>query len=142
VRSKFGYAKLSDGTTISIRAIIIDINEVSLTPVGPDLGIAYNVMVSVRSPSDLRERVKEKPLPPSDGSHLSRLDIWEIVDIIESKGAVEECLYNAKNGKSYIVLLEIEPTIVARTLEYRDHMGNPIYYIRWSSRVVTKLKGE
>jgi len=67
-RSEFGYARLSDGTTIYIRAIILDVNEVSLTPVGPDLGIVYNVMVSVRSPSDLRERVKGKSLPTPDGS--------------------------------------------------------------------------
>jgi len=142
VRSEFGYARLSDGTTISIRAIVLDVNEVSLTPVGPDLGIVYNVMVSVRSPSDLRERVKGKPLPPSDGSHLSRLNIWEIVDIVESKSAIEECVYEAEDGRSYTILLEIEPTIVARTLEYRDQAGNPLYHVRWSSRVITRLRGK
>jgi len=99
---------------------------VSLTPVGPDLGIVCNVMVSVRSPSDLCEQDKKKPLPPPDGSHLSRLNIWEIVDIVESKSAIEECIYKAEDGRSYAILLEIEPTIVARTLEYRDQVGNPI----------------
>jgi len=102
------------------------------------LGIVYNVMVSVRSPSDLRERVKGRPLPPPDGSHLSKLNIWEIVDIIESKSAIEDAYTKQKTAEA--ILLEIEPTIVARALEYRDQVGNPIYHVMWSSRVITRLK--
>ena len=86
---------------------------------------------SVKAPEELRKRIRDKPLPPSDGSHLRNLEIWDIVRIIKKSNAMEECLYKASDGRTYKICVEVEVAIVARTLEYRDRNYNPIYHLRW-----------
>ena len=129
--SKIGHVNLSDGTTILIRAIIADIVEGEMKPVGPDLQIGLQIISTVKAPEELRKKVQNKPLPPSDKSHLKNMEIWEIIKIIRKDDAVEECLYKASDGRTYKISVRIEVTIVARTLEYRDRGSNPIYHFRW-----------
>lgn len=142
-RSEVGYLKLSDGAIIYIRVTITDLREGELKPTGPDFGIGFQIGITVHeTPEGLRERVRGKPLPPADGSHRRNLDIWELVGITEKKPAREECVQRASDGRSYRIAVEIEPTIVARTLEYRDHNGHPIYFIRWSPRALIYVQEE
>jgi len=138
-RSKIGYIKLSDETMISLRVVIVDIREGMQKPVGPDLHIAHTTLIKADSPQSLKEKVREKPLPPPTNIHLQNLEIWEIVDIIESENAFDECKYTATNGHTYRAIVEIEPTIAARTLEYRDDLGNPIYHLRLGTKILTKM---
>ena len=137
--SKVGSIKLSDGSIIIVRVTVTDIVEKEVKPVGPDFGVSFQVSFTVKSPEELRQIVKSKPLPPADGSHISNLKIWDIVEIVEKSNAAEECLYKAKDGRMYKVSVEVEVTIVARTLEYRDASGNPIYYLRWVPYVKVSL---
>jgi len=140
VRSEPGYVKLSDGSTIISRVMITNIREQAFKPTGPDFLVSYRVSFSVDAPDSLRDVVKTKPLPPPDASHISKLDIWEIVNITESKKSLEECLCKASDNREYIISAEIEATIIARTLEYKDEFGNPIYFVRWSPKVTIRLK--
>ena len=130
--SKRGYVELSDGTKIDIRVIILNIEEGKMKPVGPDLQVDMQVTFIVNSPTRLKNLVRNKPLPPSDQSYLEKLEIWEIMDIVNKESAVEECLYDASDGKKYRISVEVSVTIVARTLEYRDKNNNPIYHLRWT----------
>ena len=138
-RAKVGHALLEDGSELNIRVIINSIQEVSMLPVGPDLGIAQQVSIAIDSPDDLRSKVSMKPLQPLDNSHLKSLSIWENIKIVESVEALEEIQFIASDGKLYKVVLEVEPTIVSRTLEYRDNHNNPVYSVRWSNKVAMYL---
>ncbi len=137
--NKAGYVKLSDGTIIRVRVVITDIIEGELKPVGPDLQVGFQISFSVKAPDELKQSVKNKPLPPPDGSHIKNLKIWDIIKIIEKENAVDECLYKARDTRTYKISVETEVTIVARTLEYRDRSGNPIYHFRWSPCIKIRL---
>ncbi len=87
----------------------------------------------------MRELVKDKPVGlPNDV--VKRLDIWEFVNIVEVEPALEECEYTARDRRTYIVHTEVEPTSVARTLEYRDQFGSPIYLIKCSRKDIIRVK--
>ncbi|MHA1589561.1 MAG: hypothetical protein ACTSVA_03025 [Candidatus Njordarchaeales archaeon] len=115
-----------------MRVVIVDILEGEIKPVGPDLQIGYRVLLSVKSPKELKESVKDAPLPPRDGSYLRNLKIWEIINITEKKNAIERILYKASDERDYEISAEAEVTIVARTLKFRDMNFNPIYHLRWA----------
>ena len=134
-----GYIKLSDGTELILRVIIGVIDELERTPTGLSLGVGHRVIISAFAPKELKEKVKDKPQPVGR-EHQDRLDIWDEVKVLESRNAIEEVLYTGSDGKKYRVLVEIEPTIVSRTLEYRDERGNPIYSVRWGTRTLVRFE--
>jgi len=138
VKNVPGYIKLSDGTELIIRVVIGVIDELEKTPTGLSLGIGFRDVLAAYAPSELKEKVKEKP-QPRDREHLTRLDIWEEVEIVEKRNALEEILYTGSDGKKYSVLVEIEPVAVSRTLEFKDERGQPIYHVRWGTRVLQKV---
>jgi len=137
-RSIPGYVKLDDGTELVVRVVIGMIDELERTPVGLSLGVGHQVIISASSPPSLKEKVKDKPYP-AQREHLKRLDIWYEVKILKVKKALEEVIYTGSDGRKYKVLIEIEPTIVSRTLEYKDGRGNPIYHVRWGTRTTITL---
>lgn len=139
IKTRVGLIKLSDGSSITTRVAITDIVEKEMKPVGPDLHIGFQISFLVDAPEELKQVVEHKPLPPADGSHIKNLKIWDIIQIIEKENAFEECLYKAKDGRTYRISVEVEVTIVARTLEYRDRFGNPIYHLRWSPYIRINL---
>jgi len=140
LRSNLGYAKLSDGALLGLRVAIFDVKEFESLPTGPRFLVGNVVQVSVlECPNEVKELVKSKPIG-LPGDALRRLEIWELLDITESAPATEECEYCAHDGRTYLIIVEVEPTIVARTLEYRDEFGNPIYHVRWSQRQVIRVK--
>jgi len=138
-KSTIGFVKLEDKTLITIRVVIGFIEEIGYGPTGPDLDIAYSVYLFAFSPQELKTKMIDKPIPPPTGEHLRKKEIWEIIKIIEKKAAAEECIYKASDGKNYKVKLEINPAIAARTLEYRDKKGNPVYNIRWTPSLTIEL---
>lgn len=140
VKSEIGHIKLSDETTISLRIVIIDIREGISMPTGPDTFVKNTVFLSASSPHSLREKVKDKTQPPLDESHIQNIEIWEDQEIVEAKNTFEKCEYTAADDHTYNVIAEAEPTIVSRTLEYKDDYGNPIYHVRWSTKVSTRKK--
>jgi len=84
-RSKIGYIKLSDETVISLRVVIVDIREGMQKPVGPDLHIAHTTLIKADSPQSLKEKVREKPLPPPTNIHLQKLEYYKKGKIAEDR---------------------------------------------------------
>lgn len=97
------------------------------------------ISVVAESPQELKQRVASKPTVPQDNSHLAQ-EIWESQRISESKPAFEEVSYKASDGVDYLIKVEAEPTIVKRTLEYRDDSGNPVYAVRYYQKNSVALK--
>jgi len=140
-RSHLGRCKISDGTLITLRLAIGQIAEAPLPrgPTGLILGVGTSVSVGAESPKDLREKVKDKPLGPADGSHLNNNEIWKFVDFTEVDPAFEDATYAGSDGIKYLVSSEVEPTIISRTLAYHDEVGNPLYWLRWADKTSIRL---
>ena len=141
VKSQLGYAKLIDGTTLTIRVTIYDIKEAGKTPVGLDLTLDTKIFVTTESPVELKERVKDKQM--SKGSeHLQNLEFWELIDIVNSKPTIEEIRYKGSDNLIYFIAIELELTIVSRNLEYKDKENNPLYKIKWSEKALLRIEGK
>lgn len=137
--SVLGKVKLSDNSELSIRVAIVNVKESGMSPVGPDFLISAITRVSVSfCPDEIKGLVRDKPVLPSDA--IKRPEEWEIIDIVDASKACEECIYKACDGRRYLIRVEVKPTIVARTLKYRDDFGNPIYYVRWARRDIVELQ--
>ena len=135
-----GHVKLSDGCRLGIRVAMIELREHELLPTGPQFVVGVAVRVYVDScPENVRKLVEGKPVGLEKNA-IRRLEIWELVDIEEADIAFEECEYEASDGRTYVIRVEVEPTIVARTLEYRDSLGNPVYFVRWARKDVVRVK--
>ena len=129
---EIGETKLSDGTVIFLRVAIADVREAGFSPFG---GIKFAIKaiggIAARSPSELKEQVKDKPLsigpePPKDG--------WEIIDIIEQKPAIEEVVTRLSSGEEYLVKVESEITMISRNINYKNEFGEPIYWATWTNK--------
>ncbi len=143
VCSRFGWAKLSDGTRLGYRVVIVSVRALPDTedrPIGPEFRIGIVTPVFIEEcPEELKDRVKDKPLFTRKPEVLMNPNLWETVDVVESESTVETCLYYARNGRVYSITIEVEPTIVVRTLQFRDEDGNPVYLVRWARKEVVKL---
>ena len=140
IRSQMGYAKLADGTMIYLRLVITAIKEEARLPVGFNLAMGNQVTILAESPPQLKSKIRDKPQPPKQGEHLKNFDIWDLIDIVETKPALEEVRYKGSDNLTYRAAFEIEPTIASRTLEYKDENDNPLYYIRWSEKISTRIE--
>ncbi len=143
--SKFGVLKLKDGTVLHVRVSLYNILEVGYTPVGPEVAYGMHVAVWVESsPEELRKKVADKPYGPMPSSLLSDKSKWEVVEVESSEEAFEEVEFTSRfDGGRYRLRLEIHPYLVARTLEWRDDRGNPVYWIRWWTKLeVVPLRQE
>ncbi len=81
-----GDIKLSDGSLLRLKILIVDVKEIGFSPFG-GVNFYANVTGGVYVefiPYSLRELVKDKPLFP--GLELAR-DGWELLDIVEQKPA-------------------------------------------------------
>jgi len=140
--SELGYIVLSDESILLIRVVIFDIKEVDRIPTGLRFNIGHNVHVPViYSPESLKEIVKDRPIAIGD-EYVHNLEIWEFVDIIDYKKSKESCIYKGSDGLTYYISIEVEPTIVSRTLKYRDQFGHPIYFVRWGHKPIIKILKE
>jgi len=132
LNQKLGEAKLSDGTIIFLRVAIVDVRETGFSPFE---GINFTVKpiggITARSPLELKEKVKSRPLsvgpqPPKDG--------WETIDIIEQKPAMEEVIVQSSSGKEYLVKVEAELSMVSRNINYKNEFEEPIYWASWVNK--------
>jgi len=135
-----GRARLSDGCRLGFRVAIVELREHEILPTGPQFLVGVAVRVYVEScPDSVRKLVEGKPAGLTQDA-IRRLDIWELVDLEEVEPAFEECEYKASDGRTYTIHVELEPTIAARTLEYRDPFGNPVYFVRWARKDAVRVK--
>jgi len=133
-----GRIKLSDGTELELRIMILDIREAGFSPLG---GVNFSVkavggIVTKVVPEDLRRTVADKPTapqePPQDG--------WELVDIVEQAPAIAEESITSSRGR-FTVRVAAEATMVARNLNYRVVFGNanePLYWAMWVYKITWK----
>ena len=140
-RSVVGHCRVEDGTTIKLRVAINDIVEAAgpQSPTGVPIALNTSVTVSADSPQALKDMVADKPQFPAGGSEYQRREIWEIVEFAKVTNSSEEAEYKGSDGLRYLISVELEPTIVARSLAYKAEMGNPTYYVRWSDKTAIRL---
>jgi hypothetical protein len=126
--SKLGIIKLSDNTTLKLKATTVDVREAGFSPFG---GIKFDVkpiagIAIVDVPKEFREIVKNKPLIPTELPH----DGWELLKVTKQEPAIEEIVIDTQRGK-YVIKVEAEVVMVSRNLNYRDERGEPIYWASW-----------
>jgi len=132
---KPGFIKLSDGSQLALKIFIIDVRETGFSPFG---GVNFDVKVvggvsTLSVPEELKKIVSNKnlmpPEPPRDG--------WEIIDIIEQKPAEAEEVITISQGK-FVVKVVAEAVMVARNMEYRSTLGEPVYWVSWVYKISWK----
>ncbi|MGC9113153.1 hypothetical protein [Acidilobus sp.] len=142
MRTEDGIVKLSDGSTLLLKVFIVDIRELGgFSPfAGVNLVVNVTVGITVKEvPKELSKRVQDKPVVdltvPQDG--------WEMVEIDRdhSRPAVVETEFNSSKGP-LLVRAEVEAVMAARNLNYRDRLGEPLYFISWVYKVSWRPKGE
>ena len=130
-----GFIKLTDGTVLKLRILIVDVKEAGFSPFG---GINFDVKtaggVSTHSvPEELKKAVADKPLappePPRDG--------WEIIDIVEQEPAVAEEIVDASKGR-YRVRVVAEAVMASRNMNYKSRHNEPIYWVSWVLKIFWK----
>jgi len=142
-----GRIKLSDGTELALRIMILDIREAGFSPLG-GVNFSVNVMGGIVTkvvPEELRRAVAEKPIVPQGSSQLPQ-DGWELVDIIEQEPASAEESVDSSRGR-FTVRVAAEATMAARNLNYRVVIGNasePLYWATWVYKITWKpeVRGE
>jgi len=130
-----GFIKLSDGTILKLRILIVDVKEAGFSPFG---GINFDVKtvggVSTHNvPEELKKVVANKPLAPPE---LPK-DGWEIIDIVEQKPAVAEEVINTSKGR-YRVRVVAEAVMVSRNMKYKSKHSEPIYWVSWVLKISWK----
>jgi hypothetical protein len=141
IRSRIGHTRIADGSTLNLRVTVNGLAETEgpRLPTGPVFGVSTAIGIAVESLPNVKESVASKPIVPQDNSHFAQ-NIWEYQDIIETTPGFEEISYKASDQIEYLVRVEAEPTIVSRTMEYRDDFGNPVYVVRFSQKNSVSLK--
>ena len=135
-----GFIRLSDGTVLKLRILIVDVKETGFSPFG---GVDFDVKtvggVSTHSvPEELKRAVVDKPLAPPEPP----VDGWEIVDIVGQEPAVAEEVVDSSRGR-YRVRVVAEAVMASRNTRYRSRSGEPIYWVSWVLKVSWKpVKGQ
>jgi len=127
-----GRVKLSDGTIIKLKTLIVDVKEAGFSPFG---GVSFDVKViggvaTESVPNDVKELVKDKPLaplePPKDG--------WEILDITEQQPA--EVVENTSTSLGIFSIKVVSEVVMAsRNVMYRTPTNEPLYWVSWVNKV-------
>ncbi len=139
VQSKPGVITLSDGTKLVLRVVIVGVKHTGFSPFDR-VNFAVKTAGGVASlyvPSELKEKVKDRPLSPPDG--LPR-EGWELIDIQSQEPAMEEVEVEVE-GKRYRVRVVGEASMVARNTSYRTDMGEPLYFVHWSIKIQWRSVG-
>jgi hypothetical protein len=132
-----GRIKVSDGTILKFKILVVDVREAGFSPFG---GVNFDVKVvggvAVESiPEDVKKLVIDKPLsppePPKEG--------WEVIDIVEQQPAEAWEIVQSSRGE-FLVRVIGEAVMVARNVEYRTPLNEPIYWVSWIYKISWKLK--
>jgi len=138
---KAGRIRLSDGTELALRIMILDIREAGFSPFG-GVSFSVNAMGGIATkvvPDELRRAVADKPTFPQGSSQLPQ-DGWELVDIVEQESALAEESVDSSRGR-FTVRVAAEAMMVARNLSYRLVIGNasePPYWATWVYKTTWK----
>jgi len=138
---KSGTIRLSDGTELTLKVMIIDVKEVGgFSPFG---GVNFSVSamggISTKSvPEDLKKLIADKQIAPSSLDQLN--DGWELVDIKDQQPAIAEESVDSSKGR-FVIRVVAEATMAARNLNYRVVVGNvsePLYWVTWIYKITWK----
>ena len=139
VLSKPGTVKLADGSVLILRVVIVGVKHIGFSPFG-GVNLAVKTAGGVATlsvPKELKERVKDKPLSPSDRPPQ---DGWELVDIQEQEPAEEEVEVSIGSSKYRVGVLG-EATMVSRNMNFRTDLNEPLYWVHWNVKVKWKPIG-
>lgn len=131
-----GTVKLADGTVLKLVVNILEARESGFSPLG-----GINILVKpiggatvIKSPSEVMEKIKDKPFFPSGEQPK---DGWELVDIIENQPATAEKTIETSKGP-YLVKMIADPSMASRNLNYKNELDEPIYFVVWVSKISWK----
>ncbi|MEZ0346105.1 MAG: hypothetical protein ABWK01_06115 [Infirmifilum sp.] len=132
-----GLIKLSDGSILRLRILIVDVKEVGFSPFA---GVNFDVkaiggIATQFVPEDLRESVKNKPIVPPFESLPT--EGWEIIDIVESQPAAAEEDVVSSKGK-FKVKVVADPVMVSRNTNYKTPSNEPLYWVSWVWKISWK----
>jgi hypothetical protein len=116
-----GTIKLSDGTILKLKILIVDVREAGFSPFGGvnfDVKVAGGISTEFVS-DDVKKLVIDKPLaplePPKEG--------WEVVDIVEQQPAEAQEVVQSSKGE-FVVKVVAEGVMVARNTSYKTLLMN------------------
>jgi hypothetical protein len=134
-----GRIKLSDGTVIKLKTLIVDVKESGFSPFG---GVNFDVKIiggiaTESVPDNVKELVKDKPLAPPEPPREG----WEILDIAEQQPAEAVTSVSIPLGNFSIKVVS-EVVMASRNTMYRTPTNEPIYWVSWVNKVSWRpLKG-
>jgi hypothetical protein len=130
-----GTIKLSDGTILKLKILIVDVREAGFSPFGGvnfDVKVAGGISTEFVS-DDVKKLVIDKPLaplePPKEG--------WEVVDIVEQQPAEAQEVVQSSKGE-FVVKVVAEGVMVARNTSYKTPFNEPVYWVSWVNKVFWK----
>jgi hypothetical protein len=133
-----GRIKLSDGTILKLKILIVDVRESGFSPFG---GVNFDVKViggvAVESvPEEVKKLVANKPLIPSE----LPTEGWELLGIVEQEPAEAWEVVKSSKGE-FVVKVVAEAVMVARNTMYRTMHGEPLYSVSWVNKVMWSPRG-
>jgi len=128
-KEEWGHILLEDNTIIDLRFILVDLMITSEDLLGPQVTLGHIVGVRARSPFDLMEKMKDKPLaevslPLTEEAGYETVKIKKVEKPVQSSYFFEE----------YLLVVELSVESVVRNMRYKMPAGSPIYSIRWTFR--------
>jgi hypothetical protein len=132
-----GRIKVSDGTVLKFKILVVDVREAGFSPFD---GVNFDVKVvggvAVESiPEDIKKLVIDKPLTPPE---LPK-EGWEVIDIVEQQPAEAWEIVQGSRGE-FLVRVIAEAVMVARNIQYRTPLNEPVYWVSWVYKISWRLK--
>jgi hypothetical protein len=127
---EWGHVLLEDNTIIDLRFILMDLVVTGEDMLGPQIILGHTVGIRSRAPSDVMEKVKDKPLAPEVPPPLTAEAGYETIKIKK----VEKPIRSSYFFEEYLLVIELNIESVARNMRYKMVSGSPIYNLRWTTR--------
>jgi hypothetical protein len=129
-REDLGKITLEDGTTIETRFVLADLVVTGEDILGPQIVLGHVMAVRVRSPPELIEEFKNKPLVPDISLPLTTEAGWKTIKIAGTIATTQ----SAYLFENYVLSIEVHIESAARNDRYRAPNGSPPYNIRWTMK--------
>ena len=136
-KEEWGRILLEDNSIIDLRFILLDLIITGEDILGPQVTLGHVIGIRLRSPPELMERVKDKPLTPETPPPLTKDAGYEAVGIKK----VEKPTRSSYYFEEHALMVELSIGTAARNMNYRSPNGGPLYNIRWTLKYnVSKAK--
>jgi hypothetical protein len=127
-----GRIKLSDGATLKLKTLIVDVRESGFSPFG---GVSFDVkavggVATEDVPDDVKRLVAGRPLAPSEPPREG----WEVLDIVEQQPAEATEVARSSTG-DFLVKVVAEAVMASRNTMYRARADGPLYWVSWVYKV-------